>query len=293
MRILFTTIFVACISHVSGQANDSGKVVISHVFFCVDSITYENLFKHEFIAKVFANTSESSSTTLTESWTGKYLNGRRSYIEVFKANYKGSRPQLGDKFGDAGIVFRTRKPGDIKKIDTLTKMDKRKTRLELMKYESNGKIIPFNYNLYLSNSQLQESFRPYVEEFTVDFLKLRGFSEMEIRSGVTEEQFREKRRGKKYEKLYDNIEKIELSLTTAEFKYFAESLKYFGFSRSGQRFTNNGVEIICSLQEDRAYKLKAIHFSLLDNTGDTTIEISKNLTFKANGLQASFEFNYE
>ena len=150
----------------------------------------------------------------------------------------------------------------------------------------------YNNNLYLSDVSLQETFRPYVEELTTDFLKLCGFNESEIKTGITQEQFGEKRRGKKYEKLFDNIEKIELILTSEEFQYLAKSLKYFGFSRIGNRFTNGKLEIICSLQQNRKYKLKAIHFTLLNKTDDINIEISKNLVFRASGVTASFEFNY-
>lgn len=290
--ILFIIVFIASFGRVSGQASDSIKVVISHVFFCVDSVTYQNLLTYDFIAREFAYSRESSSKTLRDSWTGKYLMGRKSYIEIFAANDKKAQPELGDKFGDAAIVFRTTRPGDIHKIDTAIKAGKRNPHLELMKYESDGKIIPFNNNLYLSNVALQETFRPYVEEFTAEFLNLCGFSEGDIKAGVTTEQFGEKRRGKKYEKLYDNIEKIELTLTAEEFEYLAGSLKYFGFSQTGNRFTNGELEIICSLQQNRTYKLKAIHFTLLSKTDDITIDISKNLIFKASGATASFEFNY-
>jgi len=290
-NMILTIALVASFGSVNSQPGDSAGVVISHIFFCIDSVSYQNLFNNDFIAKAFAYSSESSSKTLTDSWTGKYLNGRQSYIEVFKTADNKTRPQLGDKFGDVGIVFRTKKPGDIQKINDQIKIDKRDDSLELMKYESGGKIIPFNYNLYLSND-LQETFRPYAEEFTTDFLKLCGFNESEINGGITEEQFREKRRGKKYEKLYDNIEKIELTLTREEFEYLAASLKYFGFAQLGNRFNNGGLEIICSLQQNRKYKLKAIHFTSLSKTEDRNIEISKNLTFKASGTTASFEFNY-
>ena len=292
-RVLFAIVLVASFGRVNSQVNDSAKVVISHVFFCVDSLTYQNLFKHDFIAKQFAYSSESSNKTLTDSWTGKYLMGQQSYIEVFEPNDKKALLQLGDKFGDVGLVFRTKKPGDIHKIDTSVKADKRDTHLELMKYETDGKTIPFNYNLYLTNGDLEETFMPYVEEYTTDFLKLRGFTEREIKSGITEQQFRAKRRGKNYEKLFDNIEKIELILTQKEFEYLAETLKYIGFSRTGHRFTNNGLEILCSVQENRKYKLKAIYFSLLAEPESITIEISKNLTFSASGRKASFQFNYE
>jgi hypothetical protein len=292
IRVFITLLFVACFGQLFGQAKDSVTVVVSHIFFCIDSITYQNLFHHEFIAKVFANTRELSSKTLTDSYTGKYLMGRQSYIEVFKPDYKEGKPEHGDKFGDVGLVFRTTKP-QINKIDQLIRADKKDANLKILEYEDSGKIIPFNQNLYLSNAELQETFRPYLEEFTVEFLKLCGFNESEIKSGITEEQFREKRRGKKYEKLYDNIEKVELTLTEKEFEYLAETLKYFGFAQTGHRFTNNNLEIICSIQNKRKYKLKAIHFTLLSKTDDITVEVSKNLTFKASGTKASFEFNYQ
>ena len=275
-----------------GQPRDSAKVVISHIFFCVDSISYQNLFNDGFIGKVFANVREMSSKTLTDSWTGKYLNGRQSYIEVFAPSYKKVKPELGDKFGDVGLVFRTRKPGGINEINELMRADKKETDFKLMEYEDSGKIIPFNQNLHMSNVELQETFRPYVEEFTVEFLKFCGFNENEIKSGISEEQFREKRRGKKYEKLFDNIEKIELILTRDEFEYLAQTLKYLNFLQTGHRFRNNELEITCSVQQNRSYKLKAIHFRLLNKTENINIEISKNLTFKASGLKASFNFNY-
>jgi hypothetical protein len=291
IRVFITLVFVACFGHLFSQAKDSVTVVVSHIFFCIDSITYQNLFHHEFIAKVFANTRELSNKTLTDSYTGKYLMGRQSYIEVFEPDYKEGKPELGDKFGDVGLVFRTKKT-DINKIDQLIKADKKDANLKLIEYEDSGTIIPFNQNLYLSNAELQETFRPYVEEFTAEFLKLCGFTESEIKSGITEEQFREKRRGKKYEKLYDNIEKVELTLTDKEFEYLAGTLKYFGFSQAGHQFINNSLEIICSIQNKRKYKLKAIHFTLLNKTDDITVEVSKNLTFKASGVKASFEFDY-
>ena len=174
----------------------------------------------------------------------------------------------------------------------MVKADKKNTIFKLIEYEDSGKIIPFNQNLYLSGSVLQETFRPYVEELTVEFLKFCGFTDSEIKSGITEQQFREKVRGKKYEKLYDNIEKIELILTKDEFQYLAELLKYLDFSQTGYRFTNNGLEISCSVQEDRSYKLKAIHFRLLKETAEIKIEISENLSFRASGMKASFQFTY-
>ena len=109
IRVLLAVLLVGAFGQLPGQTNDSVEVNVSHIFFCVDSVTYKNLFEHEFLAKMFANASESSSKTLTDSWTGKYLNGRQSYIEVFASNYKAKDLQLGDKFGDVGIVFRTKK----------------------------------------------------------------------------------------------------------------------------------------------------------------------------------------
>src|SRR6185295_9545869 len=124
ISVLLTIVMVANVGTLNSQTSDSTEVVISHIFFCIDSVTYQNLFNHDFIAKTFAYSRESSSQTLTDSWTGKYLLGRKSYIEVFAVNDKKAHPELGDKFGDASIVFRTRKPGDIQKIDARIKADR-------------------------------------------------------------------------------------------------------------------------------------------------------------------------
>src|SRR5919108_6576542 len=113
IRVLLTVLLVSCLGQLIGQTSDSTQVDINHIFFCVDAATYENLLKNEFIAKVFADTRELSNKTLTDSWTGKYLTGRDSYIEVF-APKSDSVPNhtLGDKFGDLGIVFKTKIVGE-------------------------------------------------------------------------------------------------------------------------------------------------------------------------------------
>ena len=289
-RNLLTLIFAAFFAKSFAQEKDSIPVVISHIFFCVDSVTYKNLLNHDFIAKIFADSREMSSKTITDSWTGKYLNGRQSYIEVFPTNESKAQPELGDKYGDLAIVFRTRKSGIINQIDQQMRANGKTPQLKFMEYEDSGKIIRFNQNLYLSNVELQETFRPYVEEFTVEFLKLFGFNESEIHLGISEEQFRERRRGRKYDKLFDNIEKIELLLTKQEFQYLAETLKYLDFSQIGYRFINNELEITCAIDPKRSYKLKAVHIKLLRRTENINIEISKNLIFRANGTQAAFYF---
>jgi Family of unknown function (DUF5829) len=98
-NILFIILSIASLGRVRSQTNDSVKIVISHVFFCIDSLSYQNLLHYDFIADAFADCRESSGKTLTDSWTGKYLNGRQSYIEVFEVNDKKAQPDLGDKFG--------------------------------------------------------------------------------------------------------------------------------------------------------------------------------------------------
>src|SRR6188768_3701368 len=135
MRFLLTIIFIAFFQKLISQAIDSIKVDINHIFFCIDSVSYENLLKHEFLAKTFANTRELSSKTLTDSYTGKYIFGRNSYIEIFASNsYKGSSPQLGDKFGDVSVVFKTAKWGDLDKINSLISSDKKSFRFEPTQY---------------------------------------------------------------------------------------------------------------------------------------------------------------
>jgi len=146
IKIVFTILLIAWFGKKGiCQPADSITVDFNHIFFCIDSVSYDNLFKHEFLGKIFANARELTNKTVTDSWTGKYIMGRQSYVEVFASNsYKGTNPQLGDKFGDLGIVFKTKKPGDIKKIDEQIKNNKRATDLKLNEIESHGKTVPFS-----------------------------------------------------------------------------------------------------------------------------------------------------
>lgn len=291
MRLTLSLLFIFLLhSQCEGQNN----VDINHIFFCVDSTTYNKLFENETITQLLANTRESSTKTLTESWTGKYIFGRNSFIEIFsEGSYAGGEPSLGDKFADLGIAFKTKILGDIEILKEKMEVEHIPKHFETTEFESNGKYIKWNHILFINNPSIQNNFRPYVEEKAKDFLLMRGFSEQDISKELTEEVYREKLRGKKYDKLFDTIEKIKLLITREEFTYLSETLKLFGFSQKGNKFTDGRCEVTCKIEPERKFRVKEIQIHLLDKIEKTHIKISDHLDFKANKYSGRFIFKYD
>lgn len=289
--IVLTAIFTLYL----GQAlSQTGGFEINHIFFTVDSLTYNELLKDEFLTKVLANTREFSSTTLADSWTGKYIYGKNSFIEVFsQAKVKNNNLQLGDKFSDLAIVFKTKKSGDMDKFKGLLDSLKVSTKFETTEFVSNGQIHKGNYILFIDRPLLHDNFRPYVEEKTKELLLSRGFTENEIIQEISEEKFREKLRGRKFDKLFDKIKGIDLKLTNNEFNYLAETLKYLGFLQRGHIFSNEELVIKCQINENSRFRIDRIEISLCDKITSKEIIISNHLTLLIQEKVAQFIFNYD
>lgn len=292
VKCRLTVILVLCLGQAFSQTK--GLVEINHVFFTVDSLTYSELFRNDFLTNALALTRESSSATKTDRWTGKYVYGRNAFLEFFSApKVRNPNPQLGDKFADLGMAFKTRKSGDIDKLKRLMDSLKLPVHFETTESELEGKPYRWNHILFIARPRIQDSFRPYVEEKTKDLLRLRGFTEEEISRELTEEMFREKVRGRKYARLFDRIRSLELNLTEEELVYLGQTLQCLGFSQKGYTFSDGELEIKYFISDNVRFRVRSIGLSLSEKVEPNQWRISEHLTLTTEGQLAALTFIYD
>lgn len=110
------------------QAPAPPRLLLNHVYFVVDSATYHDIGASPFLAGQFAGFEMRTTESGGLRWSGIYLYGRHTYLEVFGP---GGLP--GSQEGDVGIGLASEQPGGIRSLmqrfgaqhfpfDTLTRM---------------------------------------------------------------------------------------------------------------------------------------------------------------------------
>ncbi|MEO6546901.1 MAG: DUF5829 family protein, partial [Ferruginibacter sp.] len=110
MKKVFTLILVtfAFTFQFLKAQNKIAEIYFNHLYIVLDSNTYNQLFVPAFITEKLGNVKTGSSTTTTDSWSGKYLFGKNGYFEFFS-----SKSYTGATVGDCGLGFITSTSKDL------------------------------------------------------------------------------------------------------------------------------------------------------------------------------------
>jgi hypothetical protein len=273
---------------------------LNHLFLGVDSATYVNLIADSFIRDIFADTRKARPKIATAEWSNTSINGRDAFLE-FHSPLKKDKPyfspedqfgDLGGKYNDLGIVFKTRTTGDIDNVKKQLEDRGHKVKAITDEFEEKGQRIKWTTFLWIEDPNIERTFRPIIEEKSYDFLKSRGFTDIEISKEITHENWREKVRNKKYDKLFDKITGIELNLSKSEFEYLAALLKEFSFSQDGTVLSDSNCMIKCNITDKLdTFRVSKIYLSLTRDIEFSEITISETLKLKIGGKEAVYEFN--
>lgn len=296
-RLYYFLFFVHVTMYSHGQ--DTLTIDLNHLFLGVDSATYVNLIADSFIRDVFADTRKARPKIATAEWSNTSINGRDAFLE-FHSPLKNDKPyfspedqfgDLGGKFNDLGIVFKTKTTGDIDHARKQLENKGHKVKAITDEFEEKGQRMKWTTFLWIENPNIERTFRPIVEEKSYDFLKSRGFTDLEISKEITHENWRERIRNKKYDKLFDRITGIELNLSKPEFEYLAASLKEFSFGQDGTVLFDSNCFIRCNITEKpSAFRVSKIYLSLTRDSESKEITISETLRLRINGSAAVYEF---
>lgn len=272
---------------------------LNHIFLGVDSATYVNLISDNFIKDIFADTREVRPKISTAEWTNTTISGRDAFLEFHSPLHK-DKPifspddqfgDLGGKYNDLGIVFKTRVTNDIEGVKTTLEESGNKVKAITDEIDDNGKRIKWTTFLWIDNSKHQKTFRPIIEEKSKELLKSRGFTDNEISKEITHENWKEKIRNKKYDKLFDKITEVELNLTKSEFEYLVASLTHFSYKQNGTTLSDNVCTIKTNLVDrESAFRVSKIHLSLTREFESKEVIISDRLTVTIKGRTAVYNF---
>ena len=285
MKKIITLLLAIAVADCS-KAQSIPQVYLNHVYFVLDSNTFNHLFDAAYILNV-GDTSEKSTTTTTASWSGKYLFGKQSYFEFFSSASFKQAPEHGCGFG-----FMTYKSGDINQIKNNWKhAAKDSIETDTMIVPTDGKLLPWFYSIALFTPDSLQAVSTWLMENTPDEFKSVGFTDKEIKQPISWQQYSEKRHNKKITKLFNNISVVEFITNAKEYEYLKKSFLGFGLEDDGKSFYNDEVEIKYTIADVTATKLKSVRIALDEALPKHKLVISNYLSLDVDGKTVVFEFN--
>jgi len=260
------------------------------IFVCIDSLSYATLFYNPFIRDTLFICREQQTTTSNDAYTGKYAIGKAATLEFFKP--VPTSDKNGDKPGDVGIEFKTRKLNDLatytqqatnKKFTVLTDTTKTDT--------AENKFINWYRTLEIKDSVASTAFSISLLEYDKEYLTFLGFTDTEMQIEMTYEQYNTLLSGgKKYPKAFNAIESVSVLLNKEELHYLKQNALVMGWKGKHRKITGNNFSIHYKLKDDAKFHVSAIRLSLTQPFPSRTITISSHVKLKVDRNTAVLEF---
>ncbi|MEQ8383569.1 MAG: DUF5829 family protein [Coleofasciculus sp. A1-SPW-01] len=144
-------------------------IEFNHLYITLDTDTLESIAQSEFINQLFCTVSRDTVETDTESWSGTYLRGKHTYLELFPP---GGAEGLQEGF--SGIGFNTQQDGQLDSVaEKLRGLSAKETFSDLRVRQTESGKIPWFHYLTLNPSE-REAFAAWLMEFHQDYLEYKN-----------------------------------------------------------------------------------------------------------------------
>ncbi|MEA5539692.1 DUF5829 family protein [Limnoraphis robusta Tam1] len=241
---------------ISGSRSKNMGIEFNHLYVTLDSETLDSIAKSEFISQEFCTISRDTVKTDTESWTGIYLRGKHSYLELFPP---GGAEGLREGF--SGIGFNSQQAGEMdivkEKLKSLLGSKEILSDLQVRQTEA-GKIPWFHY-LSINPSERQ-AFASWLMEFHQDYL---DYKNIKLTSdGCFNRAAYLKSLDTSETCLFDDISEVHLELTLSEQEELALLLQSFGYESSSVGditiYHSHGFIVQVCQKVDPCYRIRKV-----------------------------------
>lgn len=268
-----------------GQNKSLLKTDFNTIYICIDSISYKNLCQNKYLKDTLFLCREKKQETNTDSYTGKYLIGESSTLEVFQPQ---NTNHIGDHWGDWGIEFKTRNINILDAIITQYKFFDTPIDTFTTKIIVDSLQIPWYKALNLKNLKNELT----ILEYQRDYLDYLGFTKKQITQPMTFKEYNSiLSNGNNYPRQFSMVTRIKMFADNN----LIENLQIFANLNDCRIIENkltNGVTTIEYKEVDTLpeFPIQEIEISLLNDQISRIEEVSENLHIKISGKIATFIF---
>ncbi len=169
--ILFLNIIASFTLFCTGKKNNDKKIppiYLNHISIVMDSLTYSDIYNSDFLKNEFCAFHAGTVTAAdSQSWTGAYIFGEKTYIEFFKSADQNSVRLTGIGFG-VDIIG-----GTATLYNYINRQMPNKAEKIVRNKMINNREIPWFTFLFLSSKDTNRSLRTWVMEYDLDFMKFK------------------------------------------------------------------------------------------------------------------------
>ena len=222
------------------------SVTLNHLYLYLDQATRDAIVASPLMRQEFAALTVSTAAMDDgRQWTGAYLTGEQTYIELFCPADHGQ-----EAVGDAGIALATEVEGDIELARLALAKAGTDYPVQLLHRELEGVDVPWFWNLPLiaAAEDEPEPFCAWIMEVERDYLARSGLHVAGAASGISRRAYNTLRFDPgRYLK---DVTEISLALPADQAALFGQQLCLLGFAATAaeQGMTYHGPGIVLSVQ---------------------------------------------
>jgi hypothetical protein len=244
------------------------KVLFDHIYIVVDSETYIAIKESDYITNTFCMYREDTVSNLERTWSGAYLHGQKTYIEIF-----GPGGHKGAEEGTVGLGFSTSKEGDINIIcEGFKRNFGEQLEPELVQFEVDTFTAPWFYGLE-SDSTEPKPLNSWIMEYHPMHLQFMGIVP-DSNGAISREAYMSvmndmlaKKIGRSDEPLlFDGITAISLVLTRNELDRLAKEFAAMSYTKKVEDgvtlFKGPEITISCAVKPHPKYRIRSLKLSL-------------------------------
>lgn len=239
MRRYLILLCIACFlpTSISGQQRNSNPVTpvyLNHLYIVLDKQTYDDIAASEFMRNQFADFEQKTTVASGgRSWTGTYIRGEQTYIELFNPENK-----QGYKQGRSAIGFGVEQSGGIEIVQNQLSRVGGKVEHGLNSRKINEQEIPWFHLVYVEYPDSTSEFVRWVMEYHKDYQGARYSDLKPGENGITRRQYL--MRDYKPERYLKNISEVTIALDKQEADRFTKELTAFNY-----KIETHGTMKIC------------------------------------------------
>jgi len=244
------------------------NIFLNYVYTFLDENTYDDIKKSDFLRREFGHGEEKTHSGSNESsWTGFFLVGEKTYIELFREKYRKDLHAIGA--GDNGVALSVDRGQDLKNITEYLK-EKLDGNIDRGLFEKNidGTLVPWLHYVAPENkTSMLPELDVWVTAYDKDYGALKNL-EIDKHTGVTREVYNRTANAVPFDKskLFKDIEEVMLVLNADVINKFVKLFSLLGYTCEENEeivvLRGPGITFILKQADDKACKITHLRMSL-------------------------------
>ncbi len=250
------------------KVNNKSKinnVFFNHAYVFFDEDTYDAIKNSAFLKSEFCHCEEKAHASAEKYWTGFYMTGKNTYLELF--NNKNKKRLQG--IGNVGIGFSVDRKEEFEQIVEVFKQKfENNIKYEIFEKSIDNKLVPWFYYVEVTGPySMMPQLDPWIMAYHTEYFKFKRIENSDENS-ITRQEYNKKCNAVPFDKnkLFKDVEEITLLLNDEVKRKFIERQTLLGYiCEEFEGYTicrGPGVIFKLELSPDQTCKLVKLCMSL-------------------------------